>query len=226
MILISIIYSISCLSQNLNTDLFQTWYLSDYYSTDDNIHHPISAINPPLSPYVTFTNTKTLSFDGKGACNYFNGNFSFPSDDVLLFSDFSGTLSFCNSSDHISLENAFFSLMQSGGQYSISGEGDNMTLVISLPIFVNYVFGNSQLHSPNFDLKQAVVYPNPVDSKLFIDSQKNVIDKIEIYNSVGQTVKTINIGFDIINMSDCTSGIYLIKLHSEDKTAFKKILKQ
>lgn len=226
MILISIIYSINCFSQNPNANLFQTWYLYDYYSSDDNIHHPISAINPPISPYVTFTNTESLSFDGKGACNFFNGTFSFPFDDILLFSNFSGTLIFCNSSDHISLENAFFSLMQSGGQYSISGEGDNMSLVISLPIFVNYVFGNSQLHSPSFDLKQTVVYPNPVDSKLFINSQKNIINKIEIFNSVGQTVKTINTGFDVINMSDCTSGIYLIKLYSEDKTVIKKIIKK
>lgn len=222
--LISMVYSINCFSQTPDPDLFQTWYLYDYYSTDDNIHHPISAITPSISPYVTFT--QTLDFNGEGACNSFSGTFSTPFDDVILFSNFSGTLLLCGPANHIAFEGAFFSFMQSGGQYFISGEGDNMTLVISNPIFINYVFGNSQLHSPNFDLQQTIVYPNLVDSELFVDSPNNVINKIEIFNAIGQTVKIINAGFDVINMSDFASGIYLVKLYSGDKTISKKIIKK
>ncbi|WP_162127676.1 META domain-containing protein [Flavobacterium phycosphaerae] len=201
---ISIIYSMNCFSQTPNPDLFQTWYLYDYYSTDDNIHHPVSAITPTISPDITFT--ETLNFNGIGACNSFNGTFSSPFDDVLLFENFSGTLLICSPSEHMSLEGSFFSLLQSGGQYFISGEGNNMSLLISTPIFNNYVFGNSQLNSPNFDLKQTVIYPNPTDSKLFVNFQNNVINKIEILNSLGQNIKTINAGFDVINISDFASG--------------------
>lgn len=221
--LISIIYSINCFSQNPN--LFQTWYLYDYYSTDDNIHHPISAITPSISPYLTFT--ETLTFNGEGACNSFNGTVSFPFDGNLEFANFSSTLNLCGSSEHISFEGAYFSFLQSpGGQYYLGGEGDNMSLVISNPIFINYVFGNSQLHSPNFDLTQTLVYPNPVNSKLFVDSKNNVINKIEIFNAIGQTVKIINAGFEVINMSDFNSGVYVMKLYSEDKTVSKKIIKK
>lgn len=221
--LISIIYSINCFSQTPNPNLFQTWYLYDYYSTDDNIHHPISAIIPPISPNVTFS--QTSNYNGIGACNGFGGTFSSPFNDVLVFDTFAGTLILCGSSEHISFEGAFFSLFQSGGQYFISGQGNNMSLVISTPIFTNYVFGNSQLSSPNFNLKQTIIYPNPAKSKLFVDSKNNLIDKIEIFNSLGQTIKTLNSDFDIINISDFASGIYLMKLYSEERTVDKKFIK-
>ncbi|PJE45182.1 MAG: hypothetical protein CUR32_01270 [Flavobacterium sp.] len=221
--LISIIYSINCSSQTPNPDLFQTWYLYDYYSTDDNIHHPISAIAPPISPRVTFS--QTSNYNGIGACNGFGGTLSFPSNDVLVFDSFAGTLVLCGSTEHISFEGSFFSLFQSGGQYYISGTGNNMSLVISTPIFNNYVFGNSQLNSSNFDLKQTKIYPNPAHSKLFVDSENNLIDKIEIFNSLGQTIKTINADFDVINITDFGSGIYLMKLYSEERTVEKKFIK-
>ena len=221
--LISIIYSINCFSQTPNPDLFQTWYLYDYYSTDDNIHHPISDITPSISPYVTFT--ETLSFNGEGACNSFSGTFTSPFDNVILFNNFSSTLLMCSSPSHTSFEGAFFNFMQSGGQYYMAGAGNNMNLIISNPIFINYVFRNYQLNTQNFNLNQTVVYPNPADSKLFVDSQNNLVDKIEIFNSLGQTVKTINDGFDVINISDFASGIYLMKLYSEDKTINRKFIK-
>ena len=221
--LISIIYSINCSSQTPNPDLFQTWYLYDYYSTDDNIHHPISAIIPVISPNVTFS--QTSNYNGIGACNGFGGTFSSPFNGVVVFDNFAGTLVLCGSSEHISFEGAFFSLFQSGGQYYISGTGNNMSLVISTPIFNNYIFGNSQLNSSNFELKQTKIYPNPANSKLFLDSENILIDKIEIFNSLGETVKTINAGFKAINISDFASGIYLMKLYSEDKTVSKKFIK-
>jgi Secretion system C-terminal sorting domain/META domain len=221
--LISIIYSINCFSQSPNPDLFQTWYLYDYYSTDDNIHHPISAITPSISPYVTFT--EALSFNGEGACNSFSGTFSSSFANDLLFNNFSSTLLICSPSSHTSFEQSFFLCMMSGGQYYLSGAGNNMNLRISIPIFVNYEFRNYPLSTENFSLNQTVVYPNPADTKLFVDSRNNLLDKIEILNSLGQTVKTINTGFDVINIADFASGIYLMKLYSEGKTVTKKIIK-
>ncbi|MDI9256874.1 T9SS type A sorting domain-containing protein [Flavobacterium sedimenticola] len=221
--LISIIYCLNCFSQTPNPDLFQTWYLYDYYSTDDNIHHPVSAIIPSISPNVTFS--QTSNFNGIGACNSFGGTFSSPFNDVVVFDSFAGTLLLCGSSEHTSFEGAFFSLFQSGGQYYISGTGNNMNLRISTPIFVNYEFRNYQLNTENFSLNQIVVYPNPAESKLFVDSRNNLVEKIEIFNSLGESVKTINAGFEVINISDFASGVYLMKVSSEDKIVTKKIIK-
>jgi heat shock protein HslJ len=222
--LISIIYSINCFSQTPNPDLYQTWYLYDYYSTEDNIHHPVSAITPTILPSVTFTSP--LSFNGSGACNSFGGTFTNPSSNWLVFNNFYSTTLVCNSSSYTSLEGSFFSLFRGSGQYYISGQGNSMSLTISNSIFVTYVFGNTRLYSPSFDSNQTIIYPNPTDSNIYVDSQSTVINKIEILNSIGQTVKTVNTDFNIINIVDLPSGIYLIKLFSEGKTAFRKIIKK
>ncbi|MCF6129475.1 T9SS type A sorting domain-containing protein [Flavobacterium sp. AS60] len=224
--LISILYSINCFSQTPNPDLFQTWYLYDYYSTDDNIHHPVSVITPSISPNLTFTEA-SLSFSGQGACNSFNGNFTSPFDDVVQFNNFSATLLLCGYSSHTSFEGAYFSFLQSGGgQYFISGEGDNMSLVISTPIFMNYVFGNSQLHSPNFELEQIAIYPNPAKEFVHVNAGQLAISKIQIINSLGQNIKTINDDFETIATADLTTGIYILKMDTSFGTINKKIIKE
>lgn len=223
--LILMVFSLSCFSQTPNPDLFRTWYLYDYYSTDDNIHHPVQAISPPISPFITFTDGEALTHNGKGACNFFTGDVSNPFGDVLVFSNFSPTLSLCGAQAHAEFEGAYFSLFYGGGQYFINGTGNNMTLIITTPIFMSYVFGNTPLSSSDFELKQTLIYPNPVESKLFIDSQNKVIDKIEIFNSLGQAVKTINTDFNEINVSELASGIYLMKLYSEGSMESKKFIK-
>lgn len=222
--LISLVYSMNCLSQTINADLFQTWYLYDIWSSDTDEHFPVSAVTPSISPNITFKET-TLDFYGEGACNSFTGTFSFPFDNNLLFNNFASTLLLCDSPSQISYEGSFFDMLHYERQYFISGEGDNMTLVISTAIFANYVFRNYQLNSPSFDLKQTVIYPNPVNSILFIESQNSPIDKIEIFNSLGQSVQSLYIGCEVINVSDLAAGIYFIKLHSNGKTVCKKIIK-
>ena len=220
------IYNINCFAQGINPDLYQTWYLYEIVNTDDQSHYPVSSITPSISPSLTFT--ETLDFYGEGSCNSFNGTFSSPFDGGLQFNNFSSTLFLCDSSEQTAYEGAFFSLMQFNieKQYFISGMEDNMRLVIQTPIFSNYIFGNAQLSTPNFEIEETLIYPNPTDSKIFVNSHINSIDKIEVFNSLGQNVKTINGEFEVIDVSDFDSGIYLVKLYSKDKSVSKKIIKK
>ncbi|UPT70463.1 MAG: T9SS type A sorting domain-containing protein [Flavobacterium sp. JAD_PAG50586_2] len=222
--LAALIFSIHCFCQAPNPELFRTWYLYEYYSTDDNIHYPVSAVTPAVSPHVTFT--EALDFNGQGACNFFTGSYTSPYNDLVLFENFSATLLLCSSQSQMDMEGAFFSMLQSGGQYTITGQGGNMRLHIETPIFTNFVFGNTALGSPDFDLNRTVIYPNPVTSQLSVDSGNNAIDKVEIINSLGQTVKTASSGFNAIIVSDLASGIYLVKIQAEGKTVLKKVVKE
>lgn len=223
--ILSLFYGLNCLAQTPNPDLFQTWYLYDYYSTDDNIHHPVSTVIPAVSPYITFD--QNLTHSGVGACNGFTGAMSFPADDFIIFDNFGATLTLCGYQSHTNLEGAFFSLLyNTGGQYIITGSGNTMGLKISTPIFMEYVFGKVPLGTSKFDLNQITIYPNPVDSKFAIASQNNGIDKIEIVNSLGQMIKTVDAGFEAVDVSDFASGVYLVKLYSEGKIVTKKIVKK
>ncbi len=149
-----------------------------------------------------------------------------PFNDVLLFNNFSATLLLCSTTNHISFEGAYFSFLQSGGQYYLSGSGANMTLIISNPIFINYVFRNYPLHSPDFDLERISIYPNPAKTTIFLNPTQVIISKIQIINSLGQTVKTINDGFEEVPIADLPAGIYILKIDTELGVVSRKIIKE
>jgi len=68
------------------------------------------------------------------------------------------------------------------------------------------------------------LYPNPVENILNISS-KNTVEKIEVYNIQGQLINTF-VNQKSINLNSITSGIYLIRLYSNNNMITKKIIKQ
>jgi hypothetical protein len=70
------------------------------------------------------------------------------------------------------------------------------------------------------------LYPNPTKDILFLASEKN-ITKYVIYNANGQIVKEQNseITSEEINVSNFSSGIYYIKIFSEEKMEVLKWIK-
>ncbi|MCK9255580.1 MAG: T9SS type A sorting domain-containing protein [Bacteroidales bacterium] len=62
------------------------------------------------------------------------------------------------------------------------------------------------------------IYPNPAKDKLFIDIPQNINPiYTEIYNSMGQLIKSNNVhtGLNVINVAELTSGIYIIKISTD-----------
>jgi photosystem II stability/assembly factor-like uncharacterized protein len=72
--------------------------------------------------------------------------------------------------------------------------------------------------------KDIVVYPNPVNNCFKIKSN-NTIQRIEIYNINGRLLfsKTND---EVIDISDCQNGVYLIKVFTKDKFYISKIIKK
>lgn len=73
-----------------------------------------------------------------------------------------------------------------------------------------------------------IVYPNPTNDKLQVVAQGQLC-KIDIYNSLGVCVKKVNIpsssNFEI-DMSEFTSGIYLLNCRTIDGSIKQKVVKQ
>lgn len=70
-------------------------------------------------------------------------------------------------------------------------------------------------------------YPNPVTNELNIAvSNGIVIEKVVVYNLVGQAVRTIESSINTINMSDLSNGVYLVKVQTNEGTIDKKIIKK
>lgn len=89
---------------------------------------------------------------------------------------------------------------------------------------VTNLFNNNTLTSQNFNQNnlEVTLYPNPANDVLNIE-MTNEVQLVEIYNIQGQKVVTSN--QKQINVSDLSSGMYMVKVQdSENAIATKKVI--
>ena len=214
----------TCLAQNTNPQLFQTWYLNFVQASDLDTPYNIFEIEPQISPTLTISNQ--LNYNGVGACNSFEGVFVNTFSDYIESSIFSPTTNDCNFELHNSFESSYFYFLQYGGTYQIIPQGNGLLLIISNPIFGSAVFTNFKLDINDFDFSQITIYPNPIESNFSLKSDKLNISRIQIINSFGQNVKTIQNEFGIIDISNLNSGVYILKIDTELGILYRKIIKR
>lgn len=69
------------------------------------------------------------------------------------------------------------------------------------------------------------IVPNPAQNTIAIDGNDN-IEMIRIYDATGRLLKTINAGFDVVNIGFLKTGSYIIQAQMEDKQIVsQKLLK-
>ena len=78
----------------------------------------------------------------------------------------------------------------------------------------------------SFKLNEAVtMFPNPVQHYLTI--QSNIpITRVQVYSLLGQLVKEVPSNFLRIYLGDLNSGIYMIKIYSNEYYITKKLVKR
>jgi Leucine-rich repeat (LRR) protein len=69
------------------------------------------------------------------------------------------------------------------------------------------------------------LYPNPATSQLSINSELK-IERIEIMNILGETVKTIVDPSNTVDVSELTDGVYFLKLQTDKNVVSKKFIKE
>ena len=223
LLLLSLICSMNGFSQHQEPDLYQTWYLRLVQSNDMETIYVISEITPAIAPTLTIADSG--AFSGEGACNSFFGTFSTPNENWWETHEFGGTLLLCNDDIHRMVEDSYFGFMQSAISYQIFGEGDNQTLRMDTALMGQAVFQNFQLSVKKFDLESISVYPNPAHSVIAVNSAQANILKIQVVNAFGQTVATQFSDFERVDISDLSSGMYILKIETDFGTINKKIIK-
>ena len=84
----------------------------------------------------------------------------------------------------------------------------------------------SENEMDNFALNDAVtMYPNPVKNFLFIRSNYP-ITRVQVFSLLGNLVKDEFGDIERINMSSMNSGIYMIKIYSNQFFVTKKLIKK
>lgn len=74
-------------------------------------------------------------------------------------------------------------------------------------------------------ISEITIYPNPTSNQLIIDSEQK-INEISIIDITGKTLRVYTTSLNSINVSDLPSGIYFIKLITNENTITKKLIKE
>lgn len=85
------------------------------------------------------------------------------------------------------------------------------------------------LSNQEFSLNNISIYPNPSTGLFTISNADKIIEKLEIYDISGKIILTKN-NFSIQNetsfdISNASTGIYFVKITSDNQTSIKKIIK-
>lgn len=68
------------------------------------------------------------------------------------------------------------------------------------------------------------MYPNPTKNNLFIETALNSDINVSIVNMLGKEVVNTKVVNNTVNVSNLTSGIYIVKITEEGKTSTKKLI--
>lgn len=105
------------------------------------------------------------------------------------------------------------------GCYAFS-TADNMVIIIK-----------NLLSAEEFNAKLSLsLYPNPVKNTLNFSHENTLnVEKVEIYNSIGQKIKILegnNFAISNIEVSDLTAGIYIADIFTNEGKTTKKFIKK
>lgn len=88
-----------------------------------------------------------------------------------------------------------------------------------------YNSGISGLNNFGMEKIQLTLYPNPTNSKIYIDTKEN-LEQIQVFDTKGQLLlNKQEKGIDQIDMSELPPGVYIINAKSEKGIAHSRILK-
>lgn len=103
---------------------------------------------------------------------------------------------------------------------SLVGGSQNYSLIVS-------GIDDDGVGIDSFNESLVFIYPNPTTDILNFDVIGNLIlDKIEIYDTIGKRILVSDINNNSINISHLTAGVYFVKVYSGDSHATKKIIKK
>lgn len=102
-------------------------------------------------------------------------------------------------------------------------EGEILTGTLQIESVMSYTL----LENESQDLSKFVIYPNPVNDKMTIKLPSSNYTEVTIFNLLGEEIRRITFSEIIYKMdlSNLSSGVYMAKIQTENKTVTKKIIK-
>lgn len=81
----------------------------------------------------------------------------------------------------------------------------------------------TSISNQNHDITDFVIYPNPTSDLLFIKTADNQF-QLDLFDSNGKLLRTVS-DLSILNISALPTGLYILKINSDNAQIIKKVLK-
>ena len=111
--------------------------------------------------------------------------------------------------------------------YYISEIGSGRTLTLSSINNQTLIFSSQNLINIQFSKSKYVIFPNPTNDYIEVNNGNEIIGNasFEIFNALGQSMKSGNIISSRINVTDLINGIYLIHIKVAEEIFIEKFVK-
>ncbi len=89
---------------------------------------------------------------------------------------------------------------------------------------ISFSESNELPNVKHLDISGLKIYPNPSDGLINITTSLNTELKVNIFDTLGKEVINTKVTNNVLNVSSLTSGVYIVKVTEEGKTATRKLV--
>ncbi|MCT8339111.1 T9SS type A sorting domain-containing protein [Flavobacteriaceae bacterium TK19130] len=212
-------------AQELPEELYDTWYLNFFQSTDLSTPYTIADFEPTINPYLIID--ENLTMQGEGACNTFSGDYEYLFENTFVFSNlnFTNTEDNCEVTQQNIFENSFLIFLQNDFWYQFEEDSQGYRLGFYSSIFGIAEFTNYELDENEYSRDGFLLFPNPTEDMLYLRTDGAQVDSVSVYDVFAQKIFTAN-HVEEIDVSNLAVGIYMVEIIVDGNKSTKKILKQ
>ncbi|HBY66317.1 MAG TPA: hypothetical protein DEG69_00220 [Flavobacteriaceae bacterium] len=211
--------------------LNNTWYLQNLTIDDTDIFRPSN--NEVQNVSATFEATGEMNHFFSTVCESLDGTMTFDDpNSQFSYIELNQTLGEgCTDSDNADFEATYFQFYFNNAEdpftYEIvNSEGDEMQLIITGDNGNQAFYSNTLLTSNSFSEISFKIYPNPVSETLFITSENNSIEKLNVYSINGQFIFSEKENTEQLDVSALSNGLYFVEVTTENSISIRKFIKQ
>jgi len=88
------------------------------------------------------------------------------------------------------------------------------------------IYGNMFLATDEINSEKIIIYQNPTEGLLFIDSATEPIDGLDLFTIFGEKIRSLEGNIQSLDISNLASDMYLLKLASETGVTISRIIKK
>jgi len=96
---------------------------------------------------------------------------------------------------------------------------------LSEAVIWSFTTSKSSVNVPTHELGSLVIYPNPVQDRLYIQSPARV-NRVEVYSLLGNLVKIVENNVQQVPVGNLTSGVYMIRIITDEGIVTQRFVKE